>query len=45
MSVASDGCQVIECDGVGAKAAEPLPVGELSYGIINSTAAVTAAAC
>ena len=28
VSVASDGCQVIECDGVGAKAAEPPPVGE-----------------
>ena len=28
VSIASDGCQVIECDGVGAKAAEPPPVGE-----------------
>ena len=28
VSVASDGCQVIECDGVGAKAAEPPPLGE-----------------
>ena len=51
VSVAGDNCQVIECDGVGAKAAEPPPVGEGirattgSTVLSISTAAVIAAAC